>query len=216
MARRIFFPRRRRPIRWFAPMAAAAAALLILSGCFPREIYYSVPESSVFQPGESQYFHAVRFAGRSVELSDVERSRLSQFVYDVRPSPDDVVLVAANGSLSSTRSRIVENALAELGVYGVAMVESAVIDDDVTVSVARSVPMPTVCMPAVAPGFSDVATVPPPGCANAINLARMVANPGDLYVGAAPGSADGNVMVSAVERYRAGQVKAPSAEGTSE
>ena len=76
--------------------------------------------------------------------------------------------------------------------------------------------MPTVCMPAAVPGYSDTAMVPPPGCANAINLARMIANPGDLYVGADPGAADGNAMVSAVERYRNDQIKMPAAEGTSE
>lgn len=202
-------------MRWFAPMAVAVV-LLILPGCYPRETHYSVPISSAYQTGETQYFHAVRFGGNSVELSDGERGRLSQFVHEVRPGSDDVVLVAANGPLSPTRSRIVENALAEFGVYGVAMVESAVGGGDVTVSVARRVPMAVACMPAAVPGFSDIAVVPPPGCANAMNLARMVANPDELIVGATPGGADGNVMVTAVERYRADQIKTPAAEGTQE
>lgn len=45
------------------------------------------------------------------------------------------------------------------------------------------------------------------GCANAVNLGLMVANPRDLAAGRDPGVGDGEALVLAIQRYRAGETK---------
>jgi pilus biogenesis lipoprotein CpaD len=52
------------------------------------------------------------------------------------------------------------------------------------------------------------------GCANAYNFGQMLARPRDAAIGRRPGPADGTVGASAVERYRAGQVRSTNATGT--
>jgi type IV pilus biogenesis protein CpaD/CtpE len=50
----------------------------------------------------------------------------------------------------------------------------------------------------------------PFGCANAINLRLMVADPRDLDRGASPAGPTGDAALAAVQRHRAGQVKSLS------
>jgi pilus assembly protein CpaD len=49
--------------------------------------------------------------------------------------------------------------------------------------------------------------VGPTGCANAVNLGLMIANPGDLAHGQALAPADGTNATFAIERYRGVQVQ---------
>ena len=214
MNRQIFLADQRRPSTWLAPLVAAAVAGLALTGCFPRETHYTIPENTAYSVGESEYSFASRFDAGSVALSDIEKRRLSGFVNEVRPGGNDTIVVAASGSLAEARRRVVENTLAEFGVYGVTMVEGIAGGDNVTVTVARTVPIPVACLPAVSPGFSDQALFPPVGCANALNLARMVAYQDDLIDGGAIGPADSTAMTGSVSRYRANQVTTVEAEGT--
>jgi pilus assembly protein CpaD len=50
------------------------------------------------------------------------------------------------------------------------------------------------------------------GCANAVNLGLMVANPGDLAQGRPIGPADAEAQALAIQRYRTGAVY-PQGEG---
>ena len=43
------------------------------------------------------------------------------------------------------------------------------------------------------------------GCADAINLGAMIANPADLWAGRDPGAADGAAAAAAIQRYRNGK-----------
>ena len=43
------------------------------------------------------------------------------------------------------------------------------------------------------------------GCADAINLGAMIANPADLWAGRDPGAADGVAAAAAIQRYRNGK-----------
>jgi pilus assembly protein CpaD len=53
------------------------------------------------------------------------------------------------------------------------------------------------------------------GCADAINLKLMVADPNDLVNGKTPGNPQGDGAFSAYERYRSGKVKSLTGEAAS-
>ncbi len=53
------------------------------------------------------------------------------------------------------------------------------------------------------------------GCASAVNLGLMVANPGDLVQGRSAGLGDGEAQVLSIQRYRTGETKPLLGESTS-
>jgi hypothetical protein len=62
----------------------------------------------------------------------------------------------------------------------------------------RNTPFPDACLEAAAQGSSQQL---PPGCANALNLMRMVERPSELKIGAAPAPAMAAPVGRAVQRY---------------
>lgn len=162
--------------------------------------------------------HVVNFDAKAMELSDIEREALVMFLRQNNIQPGTQVAVAASGksatqiARSSNRLASVQAELHRLGVTSSvvsATTSNPSIAGDEVVVFAQTV---AVMMP-TCPGYNapialdqewrPIGTL---GCANAVNLGLMIANPSDLASGRplAPGDAEAQRL--AIIRYRTGTV----------
>jgi pilus assembly protein CpaD len=167
--------------------------------------------------------HVVAFAPQGFELNDVERESLDMFVQQNSLQPGTHVSVAAptNTAAQAARSRnrlaAVRTELQRMGISStVVRAESTdhknTGDEVVVFGQAVAVLSPD------CPGYNTPVTLdfewrPDTrlGCANAVNLGLMVANPSDLAQGRPIGPGDGEELAAGVARYRASKTY-PSAE----
>lgn len=167
------------------------------------------------QAGLVPVVHEVRFLPADIEISDVEREALHLFLArnGVRPGDRVSLSVAVAGAGDAARAgNRLASVRAELIRQGV---QAAVLPpgsaeplepDRVLVTAMRLAVLPVEC-----PGYNTTVALDyehrpllSPGCANAVNLGLMVANPADLAQGRPLGPADGEGATLAVQRYRAG------------
>ncbi len=181
----------------------AAVLTLGLAACLSTPHQQPVPFASDFIESPTVHSHAVRFVPYDTALSEVEHVRLTGFVLGVRPDQADRVIVSGGGALAEPRVAAVAGALGEAGVFVAERRPVAGDHPTVVVTVERESLIPVRCQPGAVPLFSDYRMAPPPGCANDLALARMIANPDDLTHGREVGPADGTGSVMAVGRYRA-------------
>ena len=178
-----------------------------------------------------EFQHAVQFPTGRAELTPLEAAGLQRFAAalpsgrrldarvvghaDVRGTGE------ANLRLSSRRAEAVAEILRAAGVGGIATVTQALGDPpglagerrvDVLIT-SREVVLPGCPDWSREPGF-DPNNLPLSnlGCANAVNLGLMVADPGDLATGRPLAPADGSQQAEAIARYRADKVKQLEAE----
>jgi pilus assembly protein CpaD len=161
--------------------------------------------------------YVVPFAPKALELSDVEREALAMFVRQNNLQPGAHVSVAAptktatQAARSRNRLASVRNELQRMGISStIVQAESTngqSTGDEVVVFAQTVAVLPPDC-----PGYNTPITLDYEwrpatrlGCANAVNLGLMVANPGDLAQGRPVGPADGEAMSLGVQRYRQGQ-----------
>jgi pilus assembly protein CpaD len=158
--------------------------------------------------------HVIPFAPKAVELSDVEREALGMFVRQNNLQPGSHVSVAAPAKTAAQSARarsrmaVVRNELQRMGV------SSSIVNaestngqnsgEEVVVFAQTVAVLPPDCPGYNSPIALDYEWRPNTkiGCANAINLGLMVANPNDLAQGRPIGPADGEAMALGVQRYR--------------
>lgn len=165
-----------------------------------------VPAPGRLQIDQVRLSHAVRFVPGGAGPAPGEPARLEAFLDAVRPRPADRVTLAATAPAAAARLGLLRAALAARGLEADAAVPVAAGGDVGVISVERPVVLPAACLADGGQAVPDGGMLPGPGCANALNLARMVADPADLLHGRPAGPADGAAAVRAIERYRRGQV----------
>lgn len=158
--------------------------------------------------------HVVPFASKSVEMTEVEREALSMFARKNNLQPGSHVAVAAptKTATQAARSRgrlaSVRNELQRMGmsssIVNAQSLSSSNTGDDVVVFAQTVAVLPPDC-----PGYNSPITLDYEwrpatrlGCANAVNLGLMVANPSDLVQGRPIGPADGDQQTLSIQRYR--------------
>lgn len=198
--------------------AARGAAVLIaiaLGGCVPTSEGRNPMQGLSYQREVVQLNHDVAFLPGSVSPAPPAIDRLEGFLVQSGATPNDGIRIATYGSLGFLRGSNVMAELRSRGLANVQVVESPMARDVVTVSVIREIDLPTACL-----NQSNMrdnpggAMLPAMGCANAMNLTRMVANPDDLYGGQTPGPAEALTTGNAAQRQRDGTIQQPVGQGT--
>ena len=208
MTRRIFIRRKRARARLRTCLIGGlcVVAALAVSACIPNRTAYSQLPASAYQTRTLERVHAVRFAPGSAIVSQIERSRLQSFLAELPSAPTTGWTVRLGGVLGGARYTALQQTLAEIGAPAMEPAFHAAAGDTAVISVHQTVDAPVACDPGPVPGFSDQAPIAPFGCTNALNLARMVADPNDLYRGQPLEPAYGPQAVRSVETYAAGDV----------
>jgi pilus assembly protein CpaD len=162
--------------------------------------------------------HVIPFAPKDLEITDVEREALAMFVQQNNLQPGTHVAVAAptktaaQAARSRNRLASVRNELQRLGVSSSVVQAGATNNrntgDEVVVFAQTVAVLPPDCPGYNAPITLDYEWRPSTrlGCANAVNLGLMVANPADLAQGRPIAPADGEQAVLGIQRYQGKQV----------
>jgi pilus assembly protein CpaD len=194
-----------------APLALSACTehRLVTHATWKQQEAFAQPQ---VQRVDMQY--VVPFAPKALEMTDVEREALAMFVRQNNLQPGTHVSVAAptktatQAARSRNRLAAVRNELQRLGVSS-AIVQAQPTNnqstgDEVVVFAQTVAVVPPDCPGYNAPIVLDFEWRPNTrlGCANAVNLGLMVANPNDLAQGRPIGPADGEAMALGVQRYR--------------
>ena len=204
-----------------APLAISACTdhRLVTAATWKQQEEFARPQ---VQRVDAQ--HVVPFAPKALEMTDVEREALAMFVRQNNVQPGSHVSVAtpAKTATQTARSRnrlaSVRNELQRLGISSTVVQAEPTNDqstgDEVVVFAQTVAVLPPDCPGYNTPTSLDYEYRPATrlGCANAINLGLMVANPSDLAQGRPVAPADGEAMALGVQRYRTGTVY-PSGEG---
>ena len=164
--------------------------------------------------------HLVAFAPSEAALGKDAKAALTGFLRQAYKGPDNSILVNPGASvdgrnvLFKARGKALQNFLADLGYASSVLASNAGVENTAIVAVERY---------AVSyPDCPDWHRAPPLtngvwsnyGCANAVNLGQMIADPRDLVTGRDLGPADGTVAAAAIARYRKGEVKELEKEAT--
>jgi len=214
--RRIFIARNRLPN---TPVLIIAVILMTLvTACAPEMSSWS-PEQSVKRNDVRwiTFHHQVRFENSSAELSDAERARLHQFLARHDTGYRDTIRIGSRAThtdgndirRASRRETTVAAELRRLQLKTGLLPEGPAgtdPDGSILIEIGRHVVVPPDC-----PDWTKRADGDPAnrrssnfGCATAVNLGLMVADPGDLMRGRTGGPADGAVGARRYKSYREG------------
>jgi pilus assembly protein CpaD len=150
--------------------------------------------------------HPVYFAVGETAMSPVETDSLRSFMEGGRLTKiQSVTVMAADNPVAAERVAQVDATLNELGyTHTSAVAQSGLADNAVAVVVKRLAAVPPACPQWQGLGGYDPLNSPMAnlGCANAMNLYLMVADPRDLVSGRNMGPADAQPGMIAVDNYR--------------
>lgn len=170
----------------------------------------------------SRKTHLATFELREAALPETAKAELAGFVRQNYAGPDDRILVNPGVALEErrdlleARGRAVQNFLADLGYASNVVSSNAGVEGTVIVAVERyAVRLPDCPDRRRAPPLTN-AVSSNYGCANAVNLGQMIADPRDLVTGRDLGPMDGIYAASGVERYRKGEIKELKTEETTD
>ena len=203
---------------------AAGAALLVLTlglaACVDRSQVWSQPESPKKNTLEWViYDHAVARTLGPNGLGAAERRRLDRFADEIALGYGDQVVIRARRGENSAAAKAVDRHLRRNNIVA-KIIETPRLNTragPVLVEVGRYVIIPPRCPDWSKPSGGDPHNTVNSnwGCATAINLDRMVANPGDLVHGREMGPADGEYASFHTNRYRGGKAPKVKAGGPS-
>ena len=198
-------------------VAMGAALALGLGACAPETSLYTPTQS----PKENKVTfvrlgHEVKFAANDARLAPGEADRLAAFLRRSAVGYGDRVSLIlperGNAPALDARRQAVAMALANHGILTqpIGPIEGvAAAPDSVLITVGRYVVTPPAC-----PDWSKTPSYDAAnragsnfGCASAVNLGLMVADPGDLAGGRPPGPGDGDQNTLAIQRYREDKTK---------
>lgn len=197
--------------------AVACVTLLGLAACVPTEFDRSTRPINEFQVEQVRMTRDLAFLPGHVALDPGSEAQLEAFLAQVSPRAGDEVAVVGYGPLGEARARATALALQTRGVDPDRTVTAGGGSEAVTITVLRTLYQATACHQS-----DDIreaaggARLPTAGCATADNLARMVAEPSDLFRGREGTQAEAGRAATSVERYRAGQVTPLAVEATSQ
>ena len=194
---------------------------LLVTGCMePYHLHNPEHSPKIIQLHWDGHAHLVQFKPASALLSEDERRRLDNFLNEVAPKPDHLILIeyGSEDSLNQvTRDRInaitlqLKRHLPRAVVNAHSWGES--LPHGVRVLVGHYlVKIPDCPDRTLLPG-SDSGSLSGSnfGCATAVNLSRMVVDPTDLQQGRSLAPGDAQVLSAAVRRYWEDRVKDPVA-----
>ncbi len=151
--------------------------------------------------------HAVVFATASAAPPASEYRAIDQFLGEIgiRASDDARVGVADDGTGPGLAERRASSLIAYLKTRGLDAVRGDA-QGGATITVTRYVVTTPDCPDFSKASVTDFTNLPSSnfGCATAVNLSLMVADPADLHHGRDLGGADGVRMAAAVYGYRTG------------
>ena len=196
--------------------AAITLTALALAGCMQQPITRPVEPTFSSASTRAQTDLFFQPGGSHLAAGEVERLRAFLKGLALKPSDDIIVDVPSSGSpnvdvkrLSAARNAVgrVPARVKLAGQTGFATTQAR--PDAGFVQVVRYDQLKVDCKNL---GLSQnellySARIPPMGCANAINLANMVAENRDLVAPTTLGQMDAQSSVSAIERYRAGETR---------
>lgn len=168
----------------------------------------------------SRETHLVAFAPSEAALGKDAKSALVGFLRQNYGGPDNRILVNPGApvdgrdALFKARGVALQNFLADLGYASSVLPSNAGVENTAIVAVERyAVTFPDCPDWHRAPPFTN-GVWSNYGCANAVNLGQMIADPRDLVTGRELGPADGTIAAAAVARYRKGEAKELEKEAT--
>jgi pilus assembly protein CpaD len=198
--------------------ALAALIGLLLAGCAGAPDFWPTEDDRKELRTETDVMHhAVAFAPDSAQLTAGEVAAIDRFLAGAELQKSDriQVLVAARDGLALGQTRA-ETLLAHLAGLGLSA-SPKISAGAAALEVVRTRVIVPDCPDWSKPGLLDMSNTPSSnfGCATAINLSLMVADPADLARGRELGAADGERMAETIRRYRTGELPAPSASNES-
>jgi pilus assembly protein CpaD len=187
---------------------------LLLAACVPGVAEYTKTEAPAgLQVYGGQHVLTIGFVRGSARLSPSQARHLAQLVHDGDIRPADRVEIAAAGGdgLAKARVEAIAGALLRYGIVADARPLDGVPANQAVVLVGRYAASLPPCPNWSKSPSTDFTNEPTSnyGCANAVNLGMMVANPADLAAGRTLGAANGRTEVTAVDRYLLDQVIPP-------
>lgn len=222
------------PVRRRIVRCLGGGALALAAACAPLE---PPPQPALPRPQTVavEYGHRVAFATDRAELSRGEAARLQRFLAGLPPDrhlsarivghADQRASAAHNDALSARRAQSVAAVLRSAGIDPVSItlvplgerLATAPAGDGVGLARDRQLEVLVATADVVLPGCPDWSRDPgyDPrneamsnlGCANAVNLGLMVADPNDLAMGTPTAPADAAREAEAIVRYRTDKVK---------
>jgi pilus biogenesis lipoprotein CpaD len=205
-----YSPRHVRPGAWVTVCAIALG--LSLQACADRPNLppadFASGTANPIQISRTQLAHEVSFSAAASEPEAAQMSALFAFIAASGIGPKDTVLIEHGGELiAQAHAQTLAARLSSIGLH-----PSVVSSANVPAGVARVVVERYV---AIAPDCPDWSNKPSPnyqnynqrnfGCADAANLAAMVADPKDLAMGATMGPQVGDPVTKPIYDYRAGE-----------
>ena len=208
---------RRNVWRW----ALLTCTVLLAAGCTqPYRLHNPEHSPKVIELHWNWQAHPVQFKPASALLSEDERRRLDDFLNEVTPKPDHRILVeyGSEGDLDQVTQDRINAITLQLkqhlpGTVVHAHSGGGSLPHGVRVLVGHYLVKIPDCPDRTRLSGSDPGNVPDSnfGCATAINLSRMVADPTDLQQGRSLSPGDAQVLSAAVRRYWEDKVKNPVA-----
>jgi pilus assembly protein CpaD len=220
--------------------AETATAVVLGTGVYyaanpdqlPLEDFSDVPEAREPRADLVQYGHDVAFTAGEARLTHGQRQRLDAFLARLEAGYGDRFYVVAGqgrrGEPKQAAARLAERrrqavmAFLELRKLRVLPLHiefgiDAPVGEAVKVIVRRYVVTLPGCpdwtgRPGISYGNAPSSNF---GCATAVNLGLMVADPGDIVAGRHPGLMDGEFVARSIERYRKGETTPLKGEGAS-
>ncbi len=188
----------------------------------PLEDFSDVPEAREPRADLVQYGHDVAFGAGEARLTNGQRQRLDAFLARLEAGYGDrFYVVAGRGRKGEPKQAAVR--LAERRRQAVMAflelrrlhVQPLRIEFGIDAPVGEAVKVIVRRYVVTLPGCPDWTGRPGVtfnntpssnfGCANAVNLGLMVADPGDIVAGRHPGLMDGEFIARSIERYRKGE-----------
>ncbi len=212
--------------RAYSTLAAGITCVLllgaVLAGCTPPASEWTPAESPKAPRVDLVRFeHDAAFAPGGPGLAEGEGERLGIFLDEAQVTPEDhiYVIAASDDRLATSRigQLIREIAPRGLGAERLPAQATGVLPDHLLVVVDRYVVTPPDCPDWTKAAVGDHSNTVAGnfGCADAVNLGLMVANPRDLVVGRPLGPPEGDTALFAIARYRDGKPKLPGEGGNS-
>jgi len=208
-----------RTLRQAASALALCLAPLAMSACTDHRLVTEATWKQQEAPAQPQVQrvdvqHVVPFAAKDLEITDVEREALAMFVRQSNLQPGSHVSVAAPTKTATqvarSRNRVasVRNELQRMGVSS-SIVQAEPTNNQSTGDEVVVFAQTVAVLPPDCPGYNQPIVLDYEwrpntrlGCANAVNLGLMVANPNDLAQGRPIGPADAESNAIAIQRYR--------------
>ena len=196
------------------PAATVLLAAVSLAGCqWDRELEYGAhvsqfdtrTSSNEFAWHQTDLAHLVRFAPGAIAVDPVEMVRLNQFIDQVGVQDNDEVSAVVGGPQAQARAGAVVEAFSLRGFRITPHIDPYALEGDVTVNIRRVVYTASACL---GDGYEirGGGTALPLGCANALNLQRMVVNQDELINDLGSDSVETMPAAAAIQRYRAGNI----------